>query len=72
MLPLQFDPAGPVGIIGTLLLVVIAYFVGIYVRGDANAHGMNGTLWGLAAAIGVLLGLVPGLVVLVVYLVVRE
>jgi hypothetical protein len=71
MLPLQSDPADPVGIIGTLLLVVVAYVVGTYVHGDANARGMNGRLWGVAAALGVLIALVPGLLVLVVYLVVR-
>ena len=71
---LQIGPriGGPFGVLGLLLLLVVAFFVGRYVYRDADRRGMNGTLWGLGTAVAILVGFVPGLVVLVVYLLVRN
>lgn len=72
MVPLQFDIGGPLGLLGTLLLLIIAFLVGRYVYRDAAGRGMNETLWGFGTGIAILLGLLPGLLVLLVYVVVRE
>jgi O-antigen ligase len=70
VIPLQLG--GAFGLVGTLLLLVIAYFVGKYVYNDAKGRNMNETLWGVGAGVAIFVGLVPGLVVLLVYYVVRD
>lgn len=50
----------------------IFLFVALWVREDAERHGMSGILWGiLLVAAGTLLVIVGGIVVLVVYFLVR-
>lgn len=72
MVPLQFDLGGPIGLLGTLVLLLVAFLVGRYVYRDAAGRGMNETLWGVGTGVAILLGLLPGLVVLLIYVVVRE
>lgn len=76
MLPLQ-PGMGPMfggifGLLGTLLLLVVAFLVGRWVYRDAQGRDMNETLWGLGTGIAILIGLIPGLVVFVVYYVLRD
>lgn len=70
MFPLQLG--GAVGLLGTLLLLIVAYLVGRWVYNDAKGRGMNETLWGVLTGVAIFVGLVPGLVMLVVYLVIRD
>ena len=73
MFPLQIpDVGGPVGLLGTLLLLIVAFLVGRYVYRDAKGRGMNETLWGVGTGVAIVIGLVPGLVVLLLYLVIRD
>ena len=62
------------GLICMLLLIplIILIVVGIWVYRDAKERGMNGALWALLVILGTLFGLIPGLLILIIYLVVRK
>jgi hypothetical protein len=75
MLPLQAGPgplAGALGLLGTLIVLLVAFLVGRWVYRDAKGRNMNATLWGLGTGVAIVVGLVPGLVVFVVYYVLRD
>ncbi|MEF8807765.1 hypothetical protein [Natronomonas sp.] len=75
MLPLQAGPgplAGVLGLLGTLIVLVIAFIVGRWVYRDAQGRDMNETLWGLGTGVAILVGLIPGVVVFAVYYVLRD
>ncbi|QLD85407.1 hypothetical protein HWV23_06580 [Natronomonas halophila] len=75
MLPLQAGPgplAGVLGLLGTLIVLVIAFLVGRWVYRDAQGRGMNAMLWGLGTGIAIFVGLIPGIVVFAIYYVLRD
>jgi len=73
MFSLQMGGAmGVVGFVLFVIAVVLYYFVARYVYRDANSRNMNGTLWGIVTFLALFVGLLPGVVVIVVYLVVRD
>ncbi|MES3518255.1 MAG: hypothetical protein PPP58_11375 [Natronomonas sp.] len=61
-----------VGLVLFVIAVVLYYLVARYVYRDANSRSMNGTLWGVATFLALFVGLLPGVVVIVVYLIVRD
>jgi uncharacterized membrane protein len=64
-------PAGPEVLIFLLILVVIGILVGRWVYRDAKSRGSNWAWqWGVGTAI-LLVPIVPGLIVLIIYLFVR-
>ncbi|MFC6725516.1 hypothetical protein ACFQE1_14300 [Halobium palmae] len=65
-------PGGPELFIVALVLV-LPLGVGVWVYNDATAHGMDhAPIWGLAVTFGFLLWLVPGVVLYLYYVYVRE
>lgn len=76
MLPLQpgMDPmfGGFFGLVGMLLVLIIAFLVGRWVYRDAQGRDMNETLWGLGTGVAILIAFIPGLVVFAVYYVIRD
>lgn len=69
-----FQIAGFLALICLLWIVffIIFLFVGIWVYRDAESRGMEGTLWALGVVIGGVLSLIIGLIILIIYLVVRK
>jgi hypothetical protein len=56
-----------------LLPLILFVFVAVWMYGDANSRGMGGGIWVLLLILASLLGsFIGGLIVLIVYLVVRE
>ena len=68
--------AGLIGVFGLLLgIVVLLVTLGVsyWVYSDASSRNDGrAVLWGVGTLVGFLIGLVPGLVVVVVYLFLRE
>jgi uncharacterized BrkB/YihY/UPF0761 family membrane protein len=78
-LPLLQIPGGAEIVV--LLLMLVFFVVGLailigatyWVYNDAQKRGNdNAALWAVLTALGFFIGLIPGLVVVVVYVVVRE
>lgn len=70
-------PLQVAGFLALLCAIWIVFFiiflvVGIWVYRDAESRGMEGTLWALGVVIGGMLSLIIGLIILIIYLVVRK
>lgn len=64
-------PAGPEILVFLLLLVIIGILVGRWVYRDAKSRGSNWAWqWGVGIAV-LLVPIVPGLLVLIIYLLLR-
>lgn len=72
MYPLQFAPSDPLGLGIGLVLLVAAIVVGMYVYKDARSRDMNETLWGAGSTVALVVGLLPGIVVLAAYFFLRS
>lgn len=77
MLPLLQMPGGIelliVGLIFFVLSVVILVGATYWVYTDAQERGNdNAVIWALLTALGFFIGLIPGVLVVVVYVLVRE
>lgn len=68
-MPLQYSLPGGVEILIILIvLLLLAIAPAIWVYRDAKKRGMNAALWAAIVGGSLLIGLVPGVVALVVYL----
>jgi len=73
--PLQVPGAAELVIVLFIFVIGLAILVGAsyWVYSDAKRRGDDkAVLWGLLTALGFFIGLIPGVIVIVVYLVVRE
>ena len=72
MFPLQGGIAGIGGLILFVIVLALYYFVARYIYRDAKSRGnSNATLWGIATFIALVVGFIPGLIVIVLYLLLR-
>jgi hypothetical protein len=56
----------------TIVMVIIAILVGIWMYRDANSRGMNGLLWLILLVVATLIGHILGFIIIfIIYIVVR-
>lgn len=73
--PLQVPGAAELLIVLFIFVIGLAILIGAsyWVYSDAKGRGDDkAVMWGLLTALGFFIGLIPGVLVVVVYLVVRE
>lgn len=73
--PLQLPGAAELLIVFVIFIIGLAILIGAsyWVYSDAKKRGRdNAVIWALVTALGFFIGLIPGLLVLVVYLLTRD